>query len=626
MASTVKKLSLVFAAKSDIGLVRTENQDSFGKFPEDNTNLYNAKGQLFIVADGMGGHKGGKEASTIAVKVVSTEYLNSTFEESVAIKESIEKANYSIFNQAGDSTEFGRMGTTCSVLLLKNEKGIIGHVGDSRIYKIEQNKIEQLTNDHTKVQEMLREGILTPEEARNYPSKSVLARALGVDENVRVDIIDDITLKKGQSFILCSDGLAKVSKGEILPIVANNTPSDACKILVDLANDRGGKDNVTVIIVKIDPDYSVKVAEPEPVKKEVKQKPKTKTRTRIKGTGRGWLSVVIVLLIVFLLLLFKYKDSIFTSSSSGDQDSVSKIVPQIDTKIKKEEPPPPSSDKLLAKADELFKEGDYDNALILYKKILEDEPMHQAALKGVNEVASAYLSGANKFMGEKNFEEALKYYKKVEAIQPDNEIVKNRINLCASQISYKTPGIDSSVVEENPVEKGGQITTTRFDLPGWSYPGINKNEFTIKSYELDFTNTLTNKFIIYDKDLFKVTLAVSTVTDKQDSWAGLIIGYNSPSDYYIFKHQFGGDYILQRITEDDVNNLLVIKAGNSEKEGRNLLKIQYSDNLISIYNENGLLSSYKSVWGIFGKAGLYVDKNASVKFQNVFLSGKTKLN
>lgn len=623
MTPTVKKLSIVFAAKSDIGLVRTENQDSFGKFPEDNTNLYNAKGQLFIVADGMGGHKGGKEASSIAVKVVSSEYLNSTLEESVAIKEAIVKANQSIHNQAGDSTEFGRMGTTCSVLLLKNERGFIGHVGDSRIYKIEHNKIEQLTNDHTKVEEMLREGILTPEEARNYPSKSVLARALGVEENVRVDIIDDLDLKKEQSFILCSDGLAKVSKGEILPIVSNNTPTDACKMLVDMANDRGGKDNVTVIVIKIDPDYSVKVPESKP---EIREVIKTKTRKK----GRGWLAVAITFLIVLLLLVFEYKDSIFSSStsSSEDKDTITQTTVKPFKPADNEDTQSASADKLLAKADKLFQHGDYDNALVVYKKILDDEPMHQAALKGVNEITSAYLSSANKFMNDKNFDDALKYYKKVEEIQPDNQIVINRIKLCTSQISFKTPGIDSVASEENPVDNGtagSQITTTRFDLPGWSYPGTNKNEFSIKSYELEFTNTLTDKYIVYNKDLFNVTLAVSTVSDKQNTWVGVIIGYNSASDYYVFKHRFGGEYLLQKIDGDDVKNLLVIKPDNSEKEGRNLLKIQYSDNLISIYNENGLLSTYKSAWGIFGKAGLYVDKNSSAKFQNIYLSGKTKL-
>lgn len=618
MAKPAKKLSFIFAAKTDIGLVRTENQDSFGKFPEENTSLYHEKGQLFIIADGMGGHKGGKQASSIAVKTVITEYSNSSLEESVAIKEAIEKANSSIYNQAGDSTEFGRMGTTCTVLLLKDEKVIVGHVGDSRIYKIENNAIEQITNDHTKVQEMLRAGILTPEEAINYPSKSVLARALGVDENVKVDINSDLTLREGQCFVLCTDGLAKVTKEEILPIVINNSPADACRMLVDLANERGGKDNVTVIIIKVNPDNQKKFTEPEPPKKEV--------RTGVRKRGIGWRSVGIVFVIILILLVIEFKNSIYTSFSGNKQESVPEENPDINNKS---QPPQISSDseeKLLTKAENSLKKKDYENALKQYEEILRIDPMHQGALKGVNEIASAYMTNANSLMDSKNFEEALKYYTKVREIQPDNEIVKNRISLCMNQISNKPVFTDSSGSENTHEGKNiGQITTTRFDLPGWSYPDAGKNEMSVKSYEIDFENTQSEKFILYGTDLFEASLVVSIASDVQNSTVGLIVGYSSPSDYYIFKHRHGGGYTLQKVSGNNVENLIVVKPDNSEKPGINLLKIQYSGNLISIYNDKGLLGSYKSIWGIFGKSGLYVDKNSSAKFQNVFLSGKTKL-
>lgn len=609
MVSNDKKLSIVYAARSDIGLVRTENQDSFGKFPDDDLNLYNEKGQLFIVADGMGGHTGGKEASTIAVKVVSNEYFKSTVESSTALQEAIETANVTIYNRAGHSTEYGRMGTTCTVLLLKNEKGIIGHVGDSRIYRIEENRIEQLTDDHTKVQEMLRQGILTPEEAKNYPSKSVLARALGVDERVRVDINDSIQLKSGQSYVLCSDGLGKVAPNEILPIVSNYTPTEACKLLVGLANERGGKDNVTVIVVKIDPDYNSKISEPIPVTEEEMQRPKhVRKSINFKWAGKLLLGLIVlsVLLILTKILFFSEEDDRNSQKKSELSDY---------------------EENILAKADDLVVHRDYDNALVLYKKILDKDPMHQEALNGVNEIAAAYLSNANNLMYLKKFDEALVYYKKVEEIQPDNEVVKNRIKLCTSQIVYN-PSVDSSLSKEAPVDEGedtGGSQITSFDLPGWNYPGINKNEFTISSHELDFTNTLSKKYIVYNRDLFDVTLVVSTIINNNGSTVGLIIGYVSPSEYYLFKHQPGGEYYLQKVDGSDVVNLLVIKPDNSESQDKNLLKIQYQNNLISIYNDRGLLSSYKSIWGIYGKAGIYVDKNSTAKFQNIFLSGKTKL-
>ena len=626
MSAQVKKFNIVFAAKSDMGLVRTDNQDSFGKFPEESPDFDYTKGQLFIVADGMGGHKGGKEASSIAVKTVNTEFFNSTLEESVALKEAIEKANNVIFSKSGDKSEYGRMGTTCSTLLLKGDKGIIGHVGDSRIYKIENRTIEQLTNDHTKVQEMLREGILTPEEAINYPSKSVLARALGVDEQVRVDIISDIKLKRGQSYILCSDGLAKVGKAEILDIVTNNTPKDACNILVDLANERGGKDNVTVIVIKIDPEAVVKVSVAKPVKKR---------RKRPRQESLGWIAVIVLFLVIAVLLYLQYQDTLF-SSSSGEtvrrvtttrtSEPESKSKPTIDLDY--------SDKKLLDNAEQLVNEKSYETAYLIYKSMLDNKSMRQAALTGIDKIVSAYISLGDKLKDDRNFEDALSYYKKAEAIQPDNEKIKNLINLCNIQLNQPEPETKPESVTQpqtttNPPppkpKTSSVLSVSKFDSPGWIYPGGNKNEYNVSSSELSFINTSGEKFIIYDKDLFDVTVSVNTLIEDPNSVLGIVIGYSSPLDYYLFKYRTGGDYTLQRIKGNDIEKLLVIRPRDSGKSSNRKMRIIYSNNLISLYDQDGLINSYRSVWGIFGKAGIYVSKNSSVKFRNIQISGKTQL-
>lgn len=620
MPEPVKKLIIDFAAKSDIGLVRTENQDSFGKFPYDNTNLYASKGQLFIVADGMGGHKGGKEASSIAVETINNEFFNSPDEVPVAVKEAMEKANNAIFSQSSNSTEFGRMGTTCSVLVLKDEEGIIGHVGDSRIYKIENNNIEQLTDDHTKVLEMLKQGILTPEEAANYPSKSVLARALGVDEKVKVDIIKNIKLNNGQSYIMCSDGLAKVSKEEILNIVSNNSPSDACKILVEMANERGGKDNVTVIIVNVNQDRAVNIQTAEDTRKKLKEVNETRTK---KGKGVR-LTVLILFLVALIFLAYQYKDRIF---SANPDSALPPEIKQSEDTSRNVEPiygTDESDKKLLDKAEKFLKTRNYENALLIYKSILDAQPMHQAALKGINEIASAYISSGDVLMEEKNFGEALKYYKKAEAVQPENQKIKSLIRICTNQIGYREGDSDTSGSDVQ-YQTATNITAEAFDKPGWNYPGINKNEFTIKSNELSFTNTLSEKFVIYNKDLLDVTIAVNIEIDYNNSVIGLIIGYESPSDYYIFKYSDKGSYTLLRIKNDNPEKLLVIPPKDSGLSGIRKMKIIYSDNLVSLYDQSGLISTYKSAEEISGKAGIYVDKNSSVKFINISLTGKTKL-
>ncbi len=624
MPVPLNKFTLVFSGKSDIGLVRTENQDSFGKYPEGSSDLYSSKGQMFIVADGMGGHRGGKEASNIALRVVKDEFFSSDFDEAVSLREAIEKANLDIFNKSGDKSEFGRMGTTCSVLVLKNDRAVIGHVGDSRIYRIENNTIEQLTNDHTKVQEMLREGLLTPEEARNYPSKSVLARALGVDERVKVDIIDDLQIKRGQSYILCSDGLAKVTRGEILQIVSRNSVSDACDNLISLANERGGKDNVTVIIVKIDPDQSAKPLPPKPSKNK-------KVRSH-KSHSKGWVAVAAVFLVILVLLYLQYQSSGVNPSekniiTSSNTEPIQKQGSNAETAAVNED----ADSRLIAQAEQLLKEKDYDDAYIIYKSILENEPDHQAATEGIETITSVYISTAGNLMKNKNYQDALKYYKKAGELQPMNTKIKGLIKECSDLIEKKEPDTKPVTVEVNkqappPVKDAStRFAASGFDHPEWIYPGINKNECTVTGKEIIFTNTSSEKFVLYNKDFFEVSLSVSAEIDGSNSVMGLVIGYASPLDYYVFKYRDGGNFTLQRISGNEIQKLFEITPADAGSGGFRKLRIIYSNSVVNIYNEHGLLKSYRSVWGIFGKAGLYIDKNSSVTFKDVAISGNTSL-
>lgn len=245
-------LSVEYSCRSDIGKVRSENQDSYGKFPEDDLDLYSDQGQLFIVADGVGGHSDGKQASSMAVEVIGNIFSSDgSSNKALLLKNSIEKANKEIFARSSSADILTRMATTCSALLLKGNTGMIGHVGDSRIYKIESGHIELLTTDHTQLQEFINKGILSEKETESNPAKSILVRAVGIDEKVKVDIIDNIELRDGQYFILCSDGLAEVTSGELLKIVPDNSPEDSCKKLLSLALERGGKDNITVFVIKI---------------------------------------------------------------------------------------------------------------------------------------------------------------------------------------------------------------------------------------------------------------------------------------------------------------------------------------------------------------------------------------
>jgi len=229
------------------GMVRTNNEDSI---------FSSTKKDLFIVADGMGGHLGGEIASRTAVNKIRY-FIKNKFDNYSENKNGVlnlicDAMNYAscaIYTLGKKDDALCGMGTTGVVAVLFDKKIYIGHVGDSRAYLIN-NKIKQITKDHSLVQELLLSGTITVDEAKNYPHKNIITRALGIDEKVKVDTYN-IKLKENEIILLCTDGLTNlVSDKEIFNIVRLNTPNKAVKLLIDEANARGGTDNISVIIIK----------------------------------------------------------------------------------------------------------------------------------------------------------------------------------------------------------------------------------------------------------------------------------------------------------------------------------------------------------------------------------------
>jgi serine/threonine protein phosphatase PrpC len=245
-----------FGNHTDIGKVRTQNEDYMGFFQNQN-------GSFFIVCDGMGGHVGGATASQMAVQSIK-DFLSQTFYDNLkdAIYQAINYANAKIYERALNEIALSGMGTTCVVLALRDEKIYYAHVGDSRLYMYMQNNLIRLTNDHSVVQNLVNQGIITEEEAENHPRRNELMRALGTSSFVDVEVCKDVLFpKKGDIFLLCSDGLCGLlSDAGIKEILEK--PIDLqrkCLQLVETANALGGYDNITVQLVEITKDADFKV-------------------------------------------------------------------------------------------------------------------------------------------------------------------------------------------------------------------------------------------------------------------------------------------------------------------------------------------------------------------------------
>jgi serine/threonine protein phosphatase PrpC len=249
-------MRIVSAGITDIGRKRDRNEDAF---------LINDELQLYVVADGMGGHAGGEYASALAVNTVEEIVLGMEFPSEAGegepdpvdvikgrLREAVRLAGARIHEWAGVHTEHRGMGTTVVVLLLHGGNAFFAHVGDSRIYAVRDRAIQQVTEDHSLIAQSIREGLITEEQAKFHRMRNVITRALGFDQEVEVDVVVRAAIR-GDTFLLCSDGLSgKVDDNEMRDALVDADPQEGARHLVSLACQRGGEDNITTLVVRVE--------------------------------------------------------------------------------------------------------------------------------------------------------------------------------------------------------------------------------------------------------------------------------------------------------------------------------------------------------------------------------------
>jgi protein phosphatase len=278
---------IIDAALTDTGMRRANNQDSYSVVRAPHAEAWRQRGHVFLVADGMGAHAVGELASKMACDLIPHNYMKTRAgTPAEAIVKTFRDVSTLIHSRASANREFQGMGTTSSALLLLPEGALIAHVGDSRVYRIRRERIDQLSFDHSLVWELVRRNHLTSEQAHLSVPKNVITRSLGPEVEIEVDVEGPLAVELGDVYLICSDGLSgPVDDHELGAFAVNFHPRDACRYLVSLANLRGGLDNITVLIVRIgtwiDPDSS-----------EVQQQPTDQaTRAgRDRGGWRSWIS------------------------------------------------------------------------------------------------------------------------------------------------------------------------------------------------------------------------------------------------------------------------------------------------------------------------------------------------
>lgn len=235
-------MELDAGVKTDRGRRRPNNEDAF---------FADSRNGIFVIADGMGGHQAGEVASRIAVETIRGHLLgNKDSLDLGTLREAVERANRNILDRSRDNAALDHMGTTVVVATVRNRRLLLAHVGDSRAYRLTDNGLQQLTDDHSLVFQWLKAGRISEEEARHHPQRAGLLRALGMEPKVEIDLREEAY--GGEWLLLCTDGLTDMLRdGEIENVLnAGGDPQQLCELLVARANEAGGRDNITVMLVR----------------------------------------------------------------------------------------------------------------------------------------------------------------------------------------------------------------------------------------------------------------------------------------------------------------------------------------------------------------------------------------
>ncbi len=575
---TPHQLSLTYAGLSDVGRTRSENQDCWGVFPRDERSHSEPKGQLFVIADGMGGHSRGGEASKIAVHYVPEVYFADP-EESIesSLRRAFETANARIVERWQDGGLFERMGTTCSALVLTDDSVTICHVGDSRIYRVRKGEIVQLTEDHTHVAELKRRGLITEDEAKVNPRRSELLRAVGVENELEVDIVAEPAMRAGDVFVLCTDGLAEVTTDEIMRIVLEKEPEQACRELIDLENSRGGNDNITVQVIRVEAAAKSAVAAGEPVAADQLSVPAA--------------AFALLLLVAVAAGGFYYRAeigekmlSLMFSEPSG-QPSTQASVAGTETQGR--------SDSLSAWLNAAAGEMQSDSSLALPDSAGPPNPDSEA-----KNVASSVPERRD--------------------LSPP-VVIRNRAT--SRRTANSVPVRSRDVTTPNDV-----ATQSAFaDFSGWQFPGlVPQRDYAVSPAGLEVKETVGVKKAIFGDDLtdFDFDVTIPDAHKLRKGQFGLFVGYERERDAenYLEVHlRRDGHFVLVRHFRNKRELLSEFDlAVDWLRPGPLHLRLRCSGTWLTVYANGKIVNAWQNGnRRIAGKVGLLVGSEVAATFSDV---------
>lgn len=579
--------------------------------------LTDAKGQLFIIAATRSARSGGQDAAQMAAQTIRENYYSYPSNDiQFCLKRAFDIANRKIYLHAKANGSYRKFKASASALVVTDSRAYFAHIGDCRIYRVQQDTIELLTREQARGTELpLVEGSPAPE--KKAPAIRLLARALGLKLGVKVEVSHPLAIRLDDHFVLCSSDFKNIPEGELKELALSMPAPQACEQLLSLTRQRGGRDDAAIQIVTIS---NPPPAPPVEIIPEI-QEPVARFRFRAEH-----LLVFLLLAIAAMLLYTPVRDNLLGVATKGLQQ----ITAASNEMLSNEE----TENLLLQRGEQYLDDEQWDQALEQFQAILRINQESPAALNGIAQVREAYEYRGERAFRQKDWKNAVLYYSKLASLKPDDphwqqRLAESRRNLEVRANLAGTSGAAAGSSDAQPQRPNDSEDFSLNIVDGiqraqWEMPGLYEMEdYRLGVGYITFFDNLRIKKAFHQGSYqgLEVEASAKVLSASGGGRYGIIFGHDgetssSAKNFYIFLIDQEGQFILQHIAADKVKTLVSdpIKPGILSASRVVHLKVKSFDNNILLYANGELLKMVTLAQPAAGGVGMYVDPRMNVEF------------
>ncbi len=609
------------------------------KFPKEHSFLSTNKGQLFIVADLKTQQPLGADVVEMVINIIQENYFSYPSDDAAfSLQRAFDIANRQLYQYAQTHNLHKKFGITCSALVLKDKYAYIAHVGDTRVYHVSIRKIEQLTQDHTRVIEFLPPKNGDTQEHNGAHKRSVVTRALGIQLGVKIDTVNRIPIHRDEYFILCSPGIRHLGEDKIKNVVLSSSPQNACDRLTQFVEERTGRKDTVIQIVKIYNFYQDVVLDENGQYQVADQEAESEESSHVNSLSTRWsyLPIYIMLVLLMGMIIFLLHNTEFTDFSHY----VKKKMRQYDllNYVELEEASSAAMEEMqLATAREYVAANHLKEAEAIYSAILKAyRGKHPQARAGLIQIASTYRERGDYYRKRHQWTRALRYYTAASRILPENRTLQKLIADTQSHLQTDGPAVLSqnitrhTVLPPHPPEIKPKtslilpVLADGFSPNQWALPGLDRQvDYEFRHNNLIFYDNIRIKKAFQNQvfDSIEVQVQAKTLLGNPSGRYGIIFGHqlnggNRFRKFFLFTIDNRARYALQQVTPTRVRILVSGQIDPGIQGGYDVvqLKVKCIGKLIFLYVNGQAITIFDAKQPVQGGVGLYVDPKLSIEF------------